>query len=56
VLEEVGIVVVEVNECGFSPRRGRDKTKLVGTKPIRPRARREPVEREYVAVDLHRRP
>lgn len=54
-LEEVGIVVVEVNECGFSPRRGRDKTKLVGTKPIRPRARREPVEREYVAVDLHRR-
>jgi len=43
---EVGSVVAEVDEWGFSPRRSRDETELAATKLARPRARTEPVERE----------
>ena len=40
---------------GSSPSQVRNKTKLVVAKPTRSRSRRGPVERQYVAIDLHRR-
>ena len=46
-------MVAKATRDGSSP--SRDQNKLVTTKSQRSRARRGPVERQYVAIDLHRR-
>src|SRR3989442_16022100 len=45
-----------VKKGGSSPRQGRPSGSTLGVaKPSRSRARRGPVERQYVGIDLHRR-
>jgi hypothetical protein len=41
--------------AGSPPAKDRSSATLVATKPIRSRRRRGPLERQYVAIDLHLR-
>jgi hypothetical protein len=45
--------VASAKVVGSSPAGAGSSPKLVATKPIRSRARRRTVERQYVAIDLH---